>query len=103
MLCKFRLQGVPASVVEEGSPPAMKRLATVFAPFFTYLASPEAGHITGQHFEVEASGLIGIWSDPTIVSKMVKEEGDWTIDEIRAQIDGLLKGAQGTHSSIPLK
>ena len=102
-LATFREQGVPAELIEEGAPASMKRLATVFAPFITYLASPEAANITGQHFELQADGLIGLWSDPQLVSSIMKEDGDWTIDEIRAQIDDLLKGATKAHSPIPLK
>jgi len=102
-LATFREQGVPVEVIEEGAPAAMKRLATVFAPFITYLASPEAANITGQHFELQADGLIGMWSDPEIVSSISKDEGDWTIKEIRKQIDGLLKGATKAHTTIPLK
>ena len=102
-LAVFREQGVPAEVIEEGAPAGMKRLATVFAPFITYLASPEAANITGQHFELQADGLIGLWSTPELVSSITKEEGDWTIDEIRAQIAGLLKGATKDRTTIPLK
>jgi 3-oxoacyl-[acyl-carrier protein] reductase len=102
-LATFREQGVPAEVIEEGAPAAMKRLATVFAPFITYLASDEAGSITGRHFELQADGLIGLWSDPEVISSIMKEEGDWTIDEIRAQIGTLLGTTAGFTSSIPLK
>jgi 3-oxoacyl-[acyl-carrier protein] reductase len=102
-LITFREQGVPADVIEEGAPAAMKRLATVFAPFLTYLASEEAGGITGQHFELQADGLIGLWSDPVLVSEIKKEEGDWTIDEIRAQIGTLTAKKASGQSTIPLR
>jgi 3-oxoacyl-[acyl-carrier protein] reductase len=102
-LATFREQGVPAEVIEQGAPAAMKRLATVFAPFLTWLASEEASGITGQHFELQADGLIGVWSDPVLAAKIMKEEGDWTIDEIRAQINSLLKGKATGQSRIPLK
>jgi 3-oxoacyl-[acyl-carrier protein] reductase len=102
-LATFREQGVPAEVIEQGAPAAMKHLATVFAPFLAYLASEEASEITGQHFELQADGLIGVWSDPDLLASITKEEGDWTIGEIRSQIDGLLKSATSAKSKIPLK
>jgi 3-oxoacyl-[acyl-carrier protein] reductase len=102
-LATYREQGVPADVIEEGAPAAMKRLATVFAPFITYLASDEAGSITGQHFELQADGLIGLWSDPELVRSIMKEEGDWTIDEIRARIGELMGDKTLAASTIPLK
>jgi 3-oxoacyl-[acyl-carrier protein] reductase len=102
-LATLREQGVPPEVIEEGAPAAMKRLATVFAPFITYLASEEASGITGRHFELQADGLIGVWSDPVLTTKIMKEEGDWTIDEIRAQIGSLLKSGALAGTTLPLK
>lgn len=99
----YKEQGVPAEVIESGAPAAMKHLATVFAPFLTYLASEEASGITGQHFELDASGLIGVWSDPQLGSTITKEEGDWTIDEIRAQVGSLLANKAEGQTAIPLK
>jgi 3-oxoacyl-[acyl-carrier protein] reductase len=102
-LITYREQGIPADLIEEGAPVAMKRLATVFAPFLTYLASDEAKGITGQHFELQADGLIGLWSDPELASRITKEEGDWTIEEIRDQIGNLMSRKAQVSTSIPLK
>jgi NAD(P)-dependent dehydrogenase (short-subunit alcohol dehydrogenase family) len=104
LLITYKRQGIPTEIIEEGAPPAMRHLATVFAPFLAYLASEEAGSITGRHFELEADGLIGLWSEPEVVAEIRKEVGsDWTIDEIRAQIGGLLGGKEPMKTSIPLK
>ncbi len=99
----YREQGVPMEVVEAGAPKSMKRLAKVFTPFLAYLASEEAGNITGQHFNLQADGEIALWSDPEMISSIKKEEGDWTIDEIRSQIDTLMTQEAKVDTAIPLK
>ncbi len=102
-LITYREQGVPIEVVEAGAPKSMKHLAKVFTPFLAYLSSEEAAGINGQHFNLQADGEIAIWTDPKMLPGIKKEEGDWTIEEIRSQIGQLLEQLEKVDTAIPLK
>lgn len=103
-LTTYRLQGVSAEVVEAGAPAAMKNTADIMVPFLAYLASDEASNISGMLFKLAADGEIGVWSDSEVISCIKKEEGPWTIDELRNRVSKeLLKGVETVKTFISLK
>lgn len=102
MLTVYRTQGIATEDIEAGAPAAMTRTADVFAPMFAYLASDEAAGITGYLFQLGADGEIGIWSDSEINRNIMKEEGIWTIEELRAQVPGLVSGAGVVQTTLEL-
>jgi hypothetical protein len=59
------------------------------APFIAYLATEEAGNITGTVFAV-SGGHIGRYSDPIQVATLDKREGLWTVDELVEQVPQVL-------------
>jgi 3-oxoacyl-[acyl-carrier protein] reductase len=60
-------------------------------PFIAYLATEQAGKISGTIFSCQGS-TFGIYSEPEITRKISKE-GIWTVDElIEAVPKGLLEG-----------
>jgi len=103
MLTTYRLQGIPVDAIEEGAPAAMRKTADVFTSIFAFLSSEEASGITGYAFHMGADGEIGIWSDPGIDRNIIKEDGSWTIEELRAQIPGLVSGAGTVKTTLELK
>jgi hypothetical protein len=82
----YRINGVPPSVVEANAPEAMKRTAEGMAPFLAYLASDDASAVTGNLFKLSADGIVGIWSDSEVVKEIKKEDGLWTIAELKKRI-----------------
>jgi 3-oxoacyl-[acyl-carrier protein] reductase len=102
MLTVYRTQGVASEDIEAGAPAAMTRTADVFAPMFAYLASDEAAGITGYLFQLGADGEIGIWSDSEVNRNILKEEGAWTIEELRAKVPALMSGATTIQTTIEL-
>ncbi len=85
---------------EEGKkvPPSFREFfrtaptADYLAQFLTYLATEEAGYITGSVFNVRGNH-IGIWSTPEEMKSIDKKEGMWSIDELaKAVPKDLLKG-----------
>jgi 3-oxoacyl-[acyl-carrier protein] reductase len=61
-------------------------------PFITYLATEEAGYITGSVFQVEG-GHVGLYSVPKEIQTIDKKEGVWTVDElVKIVPNELLKG-----------
>ena len=88
----YRIKGVPPSVIETNAPEAMKRTAEGMAPFLAYLASDDAGAVTGNLFKLAADGVIGIWSDSEVVHEIKKNDGFWTLEELKKRIpEELLK------------
>jgi len=88
----YRLQGVPTEALEAGAPEAMKRTAEGMVPFIAYLASDAAAEITGRLFKLAADGEIGLWSDSEVIREIKKDDGFWTIEELKKRIpEGLLK------------
>jgi len=59
------------------------------APFVAYLATEEAGNITGTVFSVHG-GHIGRYSDPIEVANLDKAEALWTVDELVEQVPKIL-------------
>jgi len=102
MLTTYRTQGLPVEVIEDGAPAAMKKTADVFTSIFAFLSSEEASGITGYAFHLGADGEIGIWSDPDIDRNIFKEDGNWTVEELRAQIPVLLSGAGIAKTTLEL-
>lgn len=82
----YRLKGIPAQTVEAGAPEAMRRTAEGMVPFLAYLASAEAGGITGQLFHLAADGEVGVWSKSQVTNRIRQAEGNWGIDELRERI-----------------
>lgn len=61
-------------------------------PFITYLATEEAGYITGSVFQV-GGGHVGLYSVPQEIATIDKKEGKWTVDElVKVVPEQLLKG-----------
>ena len=61
-------------------------------PFITYLATEEAGYITGSVFQV-GGGHVGLYSVPQEISTIDKKDGKWTVDElVKVVPEQLLKG-----------
>jgi len=102
MLTTYRTQGLPVDVIEDGAPAAMKKTAEVFTSFFSFLSTKEASGITGYAFHLGADGEIGIWADPDIDRNIFKEEGNWTVEELRTQIPILLKGVGTVKTTLEL-
>jgi 3-oxoacyl-[acyl-carrier protein] reductase len=66
--------------------------ADYLAQFLTYLATDEAGYISGSIFNVRGNH-IGLWSTPEEIKTMDKKEGMWSVDElVKAVPKDLLKG-----------
>jgi len=66
--------------------------ADYLAQFLTYLATDEAGYITGSVFNVRGNH-VGLWSTPQEISTIDKKEGMWSIDELVKKVPkDLLKG-----------
>ncbi len=64
----------------------------MLAPFIVYLATEEAAEISGSVFAVRGNH-IGLYSEPTEITTLDKEEGLWTVDELVEQAPKiLLKG-----------
>ena len=55
------------------------------APFIAYLATEEAGNISGTVFAVHG-GHVGRYSDPIEVATLDKAEALWTVDELVEQV-----------------
>lgn len=56
------------------------------APMVCYLASDEAGKISGSVFNVGANG-VGLYSDPEICKSVTKPAREpWTVEELRQQL-----------------
>lgn len=92
----YRLSGIPAAVVEQNAPEAMKRTAEGMAPFLAYLSSEKASEITVKLFQLAADGIIGIWSESRIVKTIKQEEAFWTMGELEERIlSELLKDENG--------
>jgi 3-oxoacyl-[acyl-carrier protein] reductase len=88
----YRIKGVPPEVIEANAPEAMKRTAEGMAPFLVYLASDDAGGVTGNLFKLAADGVIGIWSDSEVVHEIKQNDGFWTLEELKKKIpEELLK------------
>ena len=58
----------------------MRRDPDDIAPFVTWLASDEAGHVNGHVFHV-AGGMVALMNEPEPV-KTIHKEGRWDVDEI---------------------
>jgi len=100
----YRLQGVPAEVIDSLAPEAMKLTAEGMVPFLAYLASDDAASISGNLFKLSANGEIGLWSDSEIVREIKKDDGMWTIEELSSRIPNeLLKGIHRSGNQIPMK
>ena len=71
------------------------------APFIAYLATEEAGNITGTVFAVRG-GHIGRYSEPVEVATLNKREGLWTVDELVEQVPKvLLEGYRNPAVRLP--
>jgi len=100
----YRLQGVPKEMIEANAPEAMKKTADGMVPFLAYLASDEAASISGYLFKLAADGEIGVWSDSEIISQIKKEDGAWTVEELKTRIpEELLKNVKTFETTIPMK
>lgn len=86
----YRLQGVSKKQVDAMAPEAMKSTSEGMVPFLTYLASESAADISGYLFKLAANGEIGVWSDSEVISKIKKDDGVWTIEELEIRIPGEL-------------
>ena len=86
----YRIKGIPASVIEANAPEAMKKTAEGMVPFLSYLASEEAGDISGKVFKLAADGVIGIWNEPEVVREVKDPEEFWTFESLRGALPGLL-------------
>ncbi len=87
----YRQQGIPAEAVEANAPEAMKRTAEGMVPFLAWLSSDEAQGVSGELFKLAADGEIGLWSVPEEIRSIKKEDGIWTIGDLRNRLPKLLK------------
>ena len=85
-LATYKRRGIPASVIEANSPKAMRTTPEGMVPFLAWLASEEAGDISGKLFQLAADGEIGLWSESEIVKSIREESGVWTIEELRKRV-----------------
>ena len=58
------------------------------APLAVYLASEEAGYISGHVFEGSGSGRIGLYA-PFVPARHVTKPGGWSLAEVREIVPGL--------------
>ncbi len=99
----YRLQGVPKEMIEQNAPAAMLQTADTMVPFLAYLSSDEASNISGLLFKLAANGEIGLWSDSEVIKEIKKEEGAWTIGELKERIPKeLLKDVKAMESVLPI-
>jgi 3-oxoacyl-[acyl-carrier protein] reductase len=88
----YRIKGVSPEVIEANAPEAMRRTAEGMVPFLVYLASDDAGVVTGNLFKLTADGVIGIWSDSEVVHEIKQNDGFWNLEELKKRIpEELLK------------
>lgn len=85
-LATYKRRGIPASVIERNSPKAMQTTPEGMVPFLAYLASDEAGDISGGLFQLAADGEIGLWSESEVVKSIKEESGVWTIEDLRKRV-----------------
>ncbi len=57
------------------------------APFFVYLSTEEAGHISGSVFDVAAGGRISIYADHSMSAQISKSDSPWTLEELSAEFN----------------
>ena len=63
------------------------------APFLAYLCSDYGKDISGAVFSVCASGKIGLYDDPKLISQIEHPNGIWTVEELAGTLpESLLKG-----------
>ncbi len=63
--------------------------AETLPPLLLYLCTDEASHITGKVFDV-CGGNISIYSEPVKKITIYKQEGLWTIDELKKSVPEIL-------------
>jgi len=67
------------------------------APFFAYLGSESAGHISGSVFTVASGGRIALYGEFELVTEINKTGAPWTVEELVATApEQLLKGYVST-------
>lgn len=99
----YELKAYDMAMSKSDSPFLNKRRATPLedtpdskdlVPFISFLASEEAGHVSGSTFYVGGAS-IGIYSEPVLSSTITKDEGRWTTEELILQLPRtLLSGYQ---------
>ena len=100
----YRMQGVPAEMIEAGAPEAMKRTAEGMVPFLAYLASDDAAAISGNLFKLAADGEIGLWSQPEVVRQITTDADAWAIDVLRERVPGeLMAGLSNDEGILPIR
>lgn len=94
-----------------GQEPDPKLLAVVEAdhgdpanlgPFFAYLSTPEAGHISGEVFAVKSSGRFERYAYPTTVAQISKEPGEgplWDVSDLAKTFPQLLGENYQSHAA----
>ena len=60
-------------------------------PFLAYLCTEQGKHISGAVFSVKASGKVELYSDPLILSRIQKDDGLWTQEELENAVKDLMK------------
>lgn len=99
----FELTAYDMAMSETTSPFLNKKRATPLentpdpedlAPFISFLASDEAGQVSGTTFYVGGAN-IGIYSEPVLTSTITKSDGKWTAADLMVQLPRtLLAGYQ---------
>ena len=81
-----------------------RRGAEYIAPFVAYLATENAGNISGTVFSMRAENSVyGIYSVPTVTKTIEKKNGLWTVDELIDQVPKvLLEGYQNMRAANPV-
>lgn len=98
---RYRLNGIPGTVIEDNAPESMKHTAEGMVPFLAYLASEYGAEITGLNFKLAADGTVGLWNNPEVIKEVQKEDGFWTMEDLEAKIKGdLLLGLEAKNDIL---
>jgi len=58
--------------------------AEKLAPFFVYLSTEEAAHISGSVFDVTAGGRISVYAENSMAAAISKSDLSWSLEELSA-------------------
>lgn len=62
-------------------------------PMVAFLCTDDASYINGSVFSVTSAGKVAVYSYPTVVARIAKNDGVWTVDELKDAVKNDLLGA----------